>query len=163
LRSLFPFFQWADRGSPPIVAMPDSRRHGLQLAGRHRWVAAVTTEVYRRTILERVQIELSRKCDMRIRLKYITPLLAAGAAAAAIAAAPAALAAPSAAANPQQAQENCIDLGTDSQCQSPGNVQLNDSPPYPDYPYYGVYPYYGYYGGYHGGYGDSHFGGGGHR
>src|SRR4051794_6546160 len=99
---------------------------------------------------------------MQIRLTYITPLLAAGAPAPSIATAPAALAAPAAVANPAQAQENCIDWGTDSQCQSPGNVQLNDSPPYPEYPYYGDYPYYGYYGGYHGGYGGSLFGGGGH-
>jgi hypothetical protein len=96
---------------------------------------------------------------MQIRSKYLTPLLAAGAAAAAIATAPAALAAPGDTANPPQAQESCIDLGTDSQCQSPGNVQLNDSPPGPIYPYYGYYPYYGGdYGGDHGGYG-----GGGHR
>jgi hypothetical protein len=55
-----------------------------------------------------------------------------------------------------------------SQCQSPGNVQINDSPQGPIYPYdYGYYPYYGgYYGGYHGyhgGYGGGHSGGGGHR
>jgi hypothetical protein len=51
---------------------------------------------------------------MQIRLKYLTPLLAAGAAAAAIATAPAALAAPTPAANAPQAQENCIDLNTGS-------------------------------------------------
>jgi hypothetical protein len=97
-------------------------------------------------------------------LKYLTPLLAAGAAAAAIATAPAALAAPTAAANPPQAQESCIDLSSGSQCQSPGNVQINDSPAGPIYPYYGDYPFYGgYYGGYHGGYGGGHSGGGGHR
>jgi hypothetical protein len=102
---------------------------------------------------------------MRITLKYLTPLLAAGAAAAAIAAAPTALAAPTAAANPPQAQESCIDLNTGSQCQSPGNVQINDSPAGPIYPYYGYYHYYygGYYGDYHGGYGGGHSGGGGHR
>jgi hypothetical protein len=106
---------------------------------------------------------------MRIKLNYLTPLLLAGAAAAAIATAPAALAAPTAAANPPQAQESCIELNTGSQCESPGNVQLNDSPVGPIYPYYGDYPFYGgYYGGYrggfHGGYGGGfHGGGGGHR
>ena len=97
---------------------------------------------------------------MRIKLNYITPLLAAGATAAAIATAPTALAAPTGAANPPQAQESCIDLGTDTQCQSPGNVQINDTPAYPQYPYF-PYPYYGgdFDGGFHGGFG----GGGGRR
>ena len=53
---------------------------------------------------------------MRIKLTYITPLLAAAAAAVAIAAAPTA-----AAANGQTCSGNI--------CQSPGNVQINDSPP----------------------------------
>jgi hypothetical protein len=97
---------------------------------------------------------------MQIRLKNLTLVLATGAAAAAIATAPAALAAPTAAANPPQAQESCLDLNSGSQCQSSGNVQINDSPVGPIYPYYGDYPFYGgFYGGYHGGYG----GGGGHR
>jgi hypothetical protein len=88
---------------------------------------------------------------MHIRFIYLTPLLAAGAAAAVIATAPAALAAPTGAANPPQAQESCIELDTGSQCQSPGNVQINDSPPGPIYPYYGYYPFYGgFYGDYHG-------------
>ncbi len=93
--------------------------------------------------------------EMQIRLKYLTPLLAAGAAAAAIATAPAALAAPTA--NPPQAQESCVDLNSGSQCQSPGNVQINDSPTGPIYPYYGDYPSYGGY------YGGGHSSGGGHR
>jgi hypothetical protein len=98
---------------------------------------------------------------MGTRLNYLAPLLAAGAAAVAIVAAPTAVAAPAAAANPPQAQETCIDLNSGSQCQSPGNVQLNDSPTGPIYPYYGDYPFYGgYYGGYHGGgYGGYHGGG----
>jgi hypothetical protein len=54
---------------------------------------------------------------MRIKLTFIAPLLAAGAAAAAISAAPIA-----AAATPQQDCSGNI-------CQSPGNVQINDSPP----------------------------------
>jgi len=53
---------------------------------------------------------------MRIKLTYITPLLAAAAAAVAISAAPTA-----AAANGQTCSGNI--------CQSPGNVQINDSPP----------------------------------
>ncbi len=53
---------------------------------------------------------------MRIKLTYIAPLLAAGAAAAAIAAAPTA-----AAENGQTCSGNI--------CQSPGNVQVNNVPP----------------------------------
>lgn len=60
---------------------------------------------------------------MRIKLSYLTPLLAAGAAAAAIAAAP--MAAATAAASPQ----SCSSVGAGSECQTPGNVQINDSPP----------------------------------
>jgi len=62
---------------------------------------------------------------VRIKLNYIAPLLAAGAAAVAIAAAPTA-----AAANGQSCSGNI--------CQSPGNVQINDSPPPVQY-----YPYGG--------------------
>jgi hypothetical protein len=61
---------------------------------------------------------------MRIKLNYLTPLLVAGAAAAAIAAAPTA----AAAADPQ----SCSYTGSgfsNNQCQTPGNVQINDSPP----------------------------------
>ena len=60
---------------------------------------------------------------MRIKLTFIAPLLAAGAAAVAIAAAPTA-----AAANGQTCSGNI--------CQSPGNVQINDArPPVQFYPY----------------------------
>jgi hypothetical protein len=59
---------------------------------------------------------------MRIKLSYIAPLLAGGAAAVAIAAAPIAAAAPT----PQQ---TCSASGTGTVCQSPGNVQINDAPP----------------------------------
>jgi len=67
---------------------------------------------------------------MRIKLNYLTPLLAAGAAAVAIAAAPMAAAAttvpaPTAAAG----QQSCSSTGPGSVCQTPGNVQINDSPP----------------------------------
>ena len=37
-------------------------------------------------------------------------------------------------------QPSCTTMGTDTQCQSPGNVQINDSPPVldpePQYPYW---------------------------
>jgi hypothetical protein len=58
---------------------------------------------------------------MRIGLNYIAPFVAAGAAAAAIVAAPGTASA-----------QSCNYVGggfQDSQCQSPGNVQINDSPP----------------------------------
>jgi hypothetical protein len=57
---------------------------------------------------------------MRVKFSYVAPFLAAGAAAVAIAAAPTATA------------ETCSYVGggfQDNQCQSPGNVQINDSPP----------------------------------
>jgi hypothetical protein len=76
---------------------------------------------------------------MRIGLNYIAPLLAAGATAAAIVAAPIAAAAPTAPSSPVQAQQSCTNLGgTQSECQTPGNVQLNDAPPQVDFfPYAG--------------------------
>jgi hypothetical protein len=67
-------------------------RHGFQLAGKHELVSAVKTEVRCSPILEPVQIRASRESSyLRIRPKYITPFLAAGAAAAAITTAPAVL------------------------------------------------------------------------
>jgi hypothetical protein len=65
---------------------------------------------------------------MRIKLTYITPLLAAAAAAVAIAAAPTA-----AAANGQTCSGNI--------CQSPGNVQINNTPPPVQYYPYGNMPF----------------------
>ena len=65
---------------------------------------------------------------MRIKLTYITPLLAAAAAAVAIAAAPTA-----AAANGQTCSGNI--------CQSPGNVQINNAPPPVQYCPYGNMPF----------------------
>ncbi|MCW2652954.1 MAG: hypothetical protein JWR32_3930 [Mycobacterium sp.] len=91
---------------------------------------------------------------MRIKLNYIAPLLAAGAAVAAIAAAPTA-----AAANVNNPSEDLLPSCTyvgggfyDNQCQTPGNAQLNDNLPYVQNPYYG-------------GFGGGDFGGnhGGHR
>ncbi|HXL59191.1 MAG TPA: hypothetical protein VN959_00690 [Mycobacterium sp.] len=76
---------------------------------------------------------------MRINPNYITPLLAAGAAAVAVAAAPTA-----AAANVNNPGEDllpsCVYVGGgfyDNQCQKPGNAQLNDNLPYVQPPYYG--------------------------
>jgi hypothetical protein len=65
---------------------------------------------------------------MRIKLTYITPLLAAAAAAVAIAAAPMAVAA-----NGQTCSGNI--------CQSPGNVQINNTAPATRYYPYGNMPF----------------------
>jgi len=108
---------------------------------------------------------------MRIKLSYLTPLLAAGAAAAAIASAPTAMAA----ANP--AGPGCHMMGSVPVCPDthstlasdpPGNSQINASPGpivyAPQYPY-GEGGYWGGYGrgGYRGGFGGvGGFGGGGH-
>ena len=64
---------------------------------------------------------------MGTKLKYITPLLAAGAAAVAIAAAPTAFAAN------QAHQQPC----SGTVCQSPGNVQIKTPPPHVQYHPYG--------------------------
>jgi MFS family permease len=65
-----------------------------------------------------------RSIAVAIKLRYITPLLAA-AAAAAIATAPA---------GADPAQPACTALGgSATQCQTPGNVQINVSPPPPHY------------------------------
>ena len=76
---------------------------------------------------------------MRLGLNYLAPLLAAGAAAVAIAAAPIAAAAPTDQSHSSQNRQTCADLGgTQSECQAPGNVQINDAPPQVDYfPYAG--------------------------
>jgi hypothetical protein len=74
---------------------------------------------------------------MRIRPNYITALLAAGAAVAAVAV-------PNAAADSAQGQQTRIDSGpTASPCPLPGNVQPDNSPPYPYYPCYPSYHNYG--------------------
>ena len=65
---------------------------------------------------------------MGMKLKYITPLLAAGVAAVAIAAAPTAFAAN---------QQSC----SGTVCQSPGNVQINNAPPPVQYHPYGDMPF----------------------
>jgi hypothetical protein len=69
-----------------------------------------------------------------LKIRYISPLLVA-AAAAAIAVAPVAVAAPT------PIHPTCTYLGdSNTQCQTPGNVQINDSPQVqyvPQYPFYG--------------------------
>lgn len=93
---------------------------------------------------------------MRIKLSYMTPLVGAAAAAVAIVAAPIAAAAPTGAANPGPVQTACGSTGPGTECVTPGNAQINDSPPGVNY-----YPY-GDFGLALGGYGGGH-GGGGHR
>jgi len=99
---------------------------------------------------------------MRIKKRYLTPLLCAAAAAMAIGAAPIA----SASTSIIPSQESCAG----AVCQSPGNVQINDNPPPAAfYPYGGEAfllggngGFVGGGGGFHGG-GGIHGGGGGHR
>ena len=109
---------------------------------------------------------------MRIRITYITPLLAAGAAAVAIVAAPSAIAATTTTGPVQQACTNGVCPGRHTSLAPnaalPGNVQINDSSGpvqySPQYPY-AEGDYFGGYGGYgHGGFGGfgGHGGGGGH-
>ena len=63
-----------------------------------------------------------------MRTKLLAPLAAAAAAAAVIATAPVA------AADSTVPQQTCTSLGgTQTQCQSPGNVQINDAPPQVNY------------------------------
>ena len=97
---------------------------------------------------------------MRIRITYLATLLAAGVAAIAIGAAPIAAAAP----GPIQ-QQSCTQIGSGTECQSPGNVQIDDSPP--PVSNFDTYGGEGFLlggwggGGFHGG--GFHGGGGGHR
>jgi hypothetical protein len=72
---------------------------------------------------------------MRIKLNHITPLLAAGVAAAAI------VAAPTAAAAPTSLQKTCVASGAGTTCQSPGNVEINNAPPAVSFYPYGNMPY----------------------
>ena len=74
---------------------------------------------------------------MRINFIHVTPLFGAAAVAAAIAVAPIASAAPGPQA-PAQPQRSCTGSGVGTICQSPGNVQINDTPPPAQfYPYGG--------------------------
>ena len=79
---------------------------------------------------------------MRMKLSYTTPLLAASA-------------------GPSTVQQSCGASGSGTVCQSPGNAEINDSPPP-----VGFYPYGGeafLLGGNGFGGGGFHGGGGGHR
>ena len=97
---------------------------------------------------------------MGVKFTHLAPLLAAGAAAVMIAA-------PIASAE-STTQQSCNETVSGSVCESPGNVELNDTPAPMDFqPYgedgwliggFGGYGYHGGGGGFHGG-----GGGGGHR
>ena len=97
---------------------------------------------------------------MGVKLSYLTPLLAAGAAAVMIAA-------PIASAE-STTQQSCNETVSGSVCQSPGNVELNDTPGPMDFQPYGEDGWliggFGGFGGFadHGG-GFHGGGGGGHR
>ena len=93
---------------------------------------------------------------MSIKLNYIAPLLAAGAAALAITVAPIAAAA-------STPTKGACDAGvTGSICETPGNVEINDSPPPVSYDPYGDDGFLlGYGGGFRGGFGGGGLGGGG--
>jgi hypothetical protein len=89
---------------------------------RLRWAAILELQIL---LIKR------RSSTVRIKLTFIAPLLAAGAAAVAITAAPIAAAA-------SNSGQSCSASGTGTICQSPGNVQINDAPPPVQY-----YPYGG--------------------
>ena len=75
---------------------------------------------------------------MRINPRYLTPVLAAGAAALAIAAAPTAAAAQG------ETGQSCVTLGTSTKCQAPGDVEINSSIPAPPVGPWAVYgPFWG--------------------
>jgi hypothetical protein len=80
-----------------------------------------------------------------MRIIFITPLIAAACATTAIGVAPLAMADPSA------ASPTCTVSGDSTLCDSPGNAQLNASPPYAPQPMYDVLPYGNAYNGFHGG------------
>ncbi|OMC39083.1 hypothetical protein A5740_03090 [Mycobacterium sp. GA-1841] len=70
--------------------------------------------------------------------------LAVAGAAASIIVAPLAGAAPAAAANQQikPIPQTCVTTRVSTQCRSPGNVQINDAPPFVDnFPMYGYFPW----------------------
>jgi hypothetical protein len=68
---------------------------------------------------------------MRIKLSYVTPILAAGAAAVTIVAAPMAAALP----------KICAANGAGTTCQSPGNVEITNSPSAVSFYPYGTMPW----------------------
>jgi hypothetical protein len=71
---------------------------------------------------------------MRTKVKAITLLVATGVGALAISVAPIAAA----------SSTGCSTMGADTECQTPGNVQINDSAPIqyaPEYPEFGIMGY----------------------
>jgi hypothetical protein len=79
------------------MAVVDRSQIAYRLAGGTKWVSAVTSPGRWRANLEEQLHRQSKDYSMRIGLKRITPMLAAGAAAVAIGAAPIAAATPAAA------------------------------------------------------------------
>jgi hypothetical protein len=71
---------------------------------------------------------------MKTALKYLTPVLAAAAAAVAIAAAPIASAAPT----------SCFDAGNATQCQTPGNAEISATTPVQGGPFGTYGPFFSY-------------------
>jgi hypothetical protein len=130
--------------------------------GNRSLVVAGTTRSRRHARLEGVNIETihQRRDIMGVKLTYLAPLLAAGAAAVMISAAPIASA-------ESTTQQSCNETVSGSVCESPGNVELNDTPAPMDFQPYGEDGWLiGGFGGF-GGFGDHgggfHGGGGGHR
>jgi hypothetical protein len=80
-----------------------------------------------------------------MRIRFITPLIAAVGAATAIAVAPLAMAAPSG------TSPTCTNTGNSTQCESPGNAQLNATPPDVPQQMYYFLPYGNAFNGFHGG------------
>lgn len=75
---------------------------------------------------------------MKARLSTIAGLLAAGGAAVAIAAAPSALAAPSLEPQCEQTGGSSVEGGQTTLCETPGNAQIDATPPEPGY---GMFPW----------------------
>jgi hypothetical protein len=65
---------------------------------------------------------------MSIKLRRLAPIIGTAAVAAAVCAAPIASASPDTQA-PGPQRQACMDGGSATVCQSPGNVQINDAPP----------------------------------
>jgi hypothetical protein len=66
--------------------------------------------------------ELAKETIIKMQISYLTTLLAAGAAAVAIVAAPTALA------DTTTTTQSCDTTNTGAECQTPGNVQIDDAP-----------------------------------
>ena len=86
---------------------------------------------------------------MRMKLSHMSPLLGAAAVGVAIVVAP--IAAAAAPAGPAAVQQSCGQSGSGTICQSPGNAEINDSPPPVGYYPYGGDAFLLGGGGFHGG------------